>query len=74
MEIRRPSNVDAMPLAGPYLYIDFPGAPPVRVDVAIEDGTVWVRFPPMGEDVGFESRLKDMAAYPVWQEHFQRIR
>jgi hypothetical protein len=73
MEIRRPSTVDAMPLAGAYLYTDFPGAEPVRVDVAIEFGQVLVRFPPLDGDEGAELLLKDMAAFADWKQHFQRI-
>jgi hypothetical protein len=74
METRIPSNVDAMPLAGAYWFTDFPGAEPVRVDVAIEFGQVLVRFPPLDGDEGAELLLKDMAACADWKQHFRRIR
>lgn len=73
MEMRRPSNVDAMPLAGAYWYTDHPGAEPVRVEVAIEFGQVLVRFPQLDGDEGAELLLKDMAACADWKQHFRRI-
>jgi hypothetical protein len=72
--ITRPSNVAGMLLAGRYWYTDAPGMEPVEVDVTHEHGKAVVRFPPLGEDVGFETLLEDMAAGAHdWQEHFQRI-
>jgi hypothetical protein len=71
--ITRRSNIGLMPLAGTYLYTDFPGAEPVKVVVAVEEGITLVRFPPLEGDEGAELILKDMAACENWREHFARI-
>lgn len=71
--ITRPSNVPNMLLAGRYLYTDFPGAPPVEVEVAWELGTCFVRFPPMDGDEGAEVRFQDMDAAENWRAHFERV-
>lgn len=70
----RRSNVDDGPLAGAWLYRDFPGAEPVRVEVRYVSGCRIVVFPPRDGDPGAEVMLTDMAAYgPHWREHFERI-
>lgn len=57
----RPSNVAGMLLAGRYRYVDFPGAPPVEVDVTWELGECIVRFPPTADDEGAELLASDVA-------------
>lgn len=69
----RDTRVADMLLAGRYWYTDQPGVPAVQVEVNWIDGEAWVTFPPMGEDVGFECKLRDMAAWGREQEHFRRI-
>jgi hypothetical protein len=69
----RPTNLDMAPLAGRWIYTDFPGAEPVEVHVAIEDGITLVRFPPRDGDEGVELLFFEMAAAANWKEHFARM-
>jgi len=70
----RPTNLDQGPLAGDWLYTDFPGAPPVHVEICFELGTCIVRFPPLDGDEGADVPFEDIAAKKSWREHFTRTR
>lgn len=58
-----------MPLAGPYLYVDQLGAPPVRVRISYVKGPGFVCFLD-GEDT--EMMLDDVPDIDKWREHFTR--
>lgn len=69
----RHTNLAGGPLAGRWYYTDFPGAPPVEVEVCFELGACIVRFPPLDGDEGADVLYEDMAAKVNWREHFTQV-
>ena len=59
--------------AGRDWFTDQPGVPAVEVEVNWIEGEAFVTFPPMGEDAGFECKLRDTAAWGDELRHFRRI-